>query len=196
MRRCGTLLSVMAALALAATWDTRPDLPRRFGVVEAGELYRSGEISPRQLAHLARERGVRTVISLLDPSAPVSQRERAAAERLGLRWVNIPLRGDGSSTAGDRARILEALERADNGPTLVHCAAGSNRTGLAIGLHRIVRRGWTVERAMEELRSYDFEDLPKHQNLRDALREAALRGGAVVEAGGRVATPTSGDAGG
>ncbi|MBK8913751.1 MAG: tyrosine-protein phosphatase [Phycisphaerales bacterium] len=196
MHRPTTLLAVVSALALAATWDSRPDLPKRFGVVEAGALYRSGEVSPRQLAHLAREHGVRTIISLLDPSAPVSQRERRAAEQLGLRWVNIPLRGDGSSTPADRVRILEALETAGDGPTLVHCAAGSNRTGLAVGLHRIRRQGWTVERTMQELRAYDFEDLPKHQNLRDALREAAELERVISDAAGQAASLPAADAGG
>lgn len=165
----GTL--AFAAAAGLWTWHETTRLPKRFGVVEAGRLYRSGEVSPAQLEEVAREKGVRTVISLLDPAAPESVAEREAAERLGLTWLNIPLRGDGSSTPEARNRIREILLRADTGPMLVHCAAGSNRTGLACGMWRIHRDGWTVEQVLDEMRRYDFEDLEKHENLRAALRD-------------------------
>ncbi|GMU83612.1 MAG: hypothetical protein AMXMBFR47_34820 [Planctomycetota bacterium] len=167
---------IVAALALAAAaggwaWHEATRLPKRFGVVEAGRLYRSGEVSPTQLENVVREKGVRTVLSLLDPSAPESVAELQAAQRLGLTWLNIPLRGDGSSTPEARDRIREVLLRDDTGPILVHCAAGSNRTGLACGMWRIHRDGWTVDQVLDEMRRYDFEDLEKHENLRAALRD-------------------------
>ncbi len=52
---------------------------------------------------------------------------------------------------------------------LVHCAAGVNRTGLAIGLYRIHQEGWSVAQVLAEMRRYGFEDLPKHESLRGAL---------------------------
>lgn len=168
------LLATVLALAAAAggwAWHEATRLPKRFGVVEAGRLYRSGEVSPAQLETLAREKGIRTVLSLLDPSAPESVAERQAAERLGLTWLNIPLRGDGSSTPEARNEIRAILLRDDTGPMLVHCAAGSNRTGLTCGMWRIHRDGWTVEQVLDEMRRYDFEDLDKHENLLAALRD-------------------------
>lgn len=157
----------------AAAWWQAGLMPKRFGVVVEGRLYRSGEISPAQLEHVNREYGIRRVISLLDPSAPQSIAEREAAARLGIIWENVPLRGDGSSTPEDRARIIRLLTDPDAPPTLVHCAAGANRTGLACGLYRIHVQHWTYEQALDEMRRYDFGDLPKHENLRQALREAA-----------------------
>jgi len=61
----------------------------------------------------------------------------------------------------------------DSPPTLVHCAAGVNRTGLAVGMYRLHCQGWSLAQVMAELRANDFEDLPKHQNLRDALQAEA-----------------------
>ena len=125
--------------------------PKRFAAVVDGLLYRSGGVSPRQLEYVSRRYGIRTVISLLNPDAPESIAEREAAERLGLRWHNIPLRGNGSSTPADRDRIRQLLSAPPAEPTLVHCAAGTNRTGLAIGMYRIRQDGWTVEQVIDEI---------------------------------------------
>ncbi|MBI5864358.1 MAG: tyrosine-protein phosphatase [Planctomycetes bacterium] len=167
----GVALVILVAGGWAYYQNSR--LPKRFGVVEPGRLYRSGEVTPGQLERVVEQFGVRTVLSLLDPDAPESRAERAAAERLGLRWLNVPLRGDGSSRPEDREQIRRILFDDSLGPLLVHCAAGSNRTGMACGLYRIERQGWSYERTLEELRQYGFDDLDKHENVRDALREAA-----------------------
>ncbi len=138
-------------------------------MVTEGRLYRCGEITPYQLQQTARKHGLRTVLSLLNPDVPESVAERRAAEQLGLRWVNVPLPGDGASTPKERESIKAVLFDPAAAPLLVHCAAGVNRTGLAIGMYRIHRQDWSVEQVLEEMRRYGFEDLPKHENLRQAL---------------------------
>lgn len=165
------LLGVVGALG-GFGWPTER-LPKRFGTVVEGRLYRSGEISPRQLEMIVQNYGVRRVISLLDPSVAESVAEREAAERLGIEWVNIPMRGNGASTPQQRDELRKALFGPHAPPTLVHCAAGVNRTGLAVGMFRLHEQGWTLEETLEELRRNDFEDEPKHENLRAALREQA-----------------------
>jgi protein tyrosine/serine phosphatase len=169
-------LAVLLAAALAGggwtLWATYGP-PKRFAVVEPGRLYRCGEITPRQLERVTRSHGIRTVLSMLDPEHPESVAERAEAERLGLRWLNVPLKGDGSSTGADRDQIRSVLMDSQYAPLLVHCAAGANRTGLACGMFRIHADGWTVEKVLEEMRGFGFDDLPKHENLRAALRAEA-----------------------
>lgn len=189
----GRVALVLAALvgagAVAAfIWhDTRT--PKRFASVVEGQLYRSGGVSPRQLEYLATRYGIRTVISLLNPDAPESVAEREAAQRLGLTWHNIPLPGNGASTANDRRRIRQLLDPLPGEPTLVHCAAGANRTGLAIGIYRIHHDGWTDEQVIAEMLRFDFENGPNHQQLREAL--AAEAG---TSAHGAVSTAPAGGA--
>jgi protein tyrosine phosphatase (PTP) superfamily phosphohydrolase (DUF442 family) len=175
-RRVGIPLAVaLAAIAGAAlvSWDLGQRLPRRFAPVVEGGLYRSGAVSPGQLQRLARDYGIRSVVSLLDPNAPESIAERRAAERLGIAWHNVPLPGDGASTPIERARIKALLFDVKAMPILVHCAAGTNRTGLAIGLYRMHKQGWTLEEVLEEMRRFGFKDRPHHENLRQALAAEA-----------------------
>ena len=160
---------IIAAGAGSFLWLRGSILPKRFGVVAPGRLYRCGEITPTQLEQVANEHGIRTVLSLLNPDVPESIAERQAAERLGLCWVNVPLPGDGASMPEEREIIKAVLFDTDAAPLLVHCAAGVNRTGLAIGMYRIHQQSWSVEQVLAEMREYGFEDLPKHQNLRQAL---------------------------
>ncbi|RMF83106.1 MAG: hypothetical protein D6744_05315 [Planctomycetota bacterium] len=163
-------------LAGAALWaGLRSGDPKRFGTVAEGMIYRCGEVSPDQLARLHERLNLHSVLSLLNDSAPVTVAERAAAERLGLRWFNVPLTGDGASTPEDRARIRQIVLDPANYPLLVHCAAGANRTGLAIGIYRLHHDHWTLEQVLDEMRAYGFEDEPHHENLRAALAAEAVR---------------------
>ncbi|MBU0637667.1 MAG: tyrosine-protein phosphatase [Planctomycetes bacterium] len=184
------LITFAATGATVAVWGRARMEPRRFDVVVEGKLYRSGLVRPAHLEHLQHQYGIRRIISLLNPATPESRAEEQAARRLGFEWHNIPLRGNGASTPEERCRILTLLRDPDAGPTLVHCAAGTNRTGLAIGLYRLHVQGWTLEAVMAEMRRFDFENAPHHQNLRDALAAEAAAAAANRELPTtRVATP-------
>ncbi len=177
-------LVVVVALGGLAAWRLSERLPKRFAAVVDGRLYRSGAVTVGQLERLRDEFGITRVICLLDEMAPETQAEEAAARRLGMEWCNVSLPGNGASTSEDRRRILELLQAEESGPTLVHCAAGVNRTGLAVGLYRLHCEGWTLDQVMAELRDFDFRDLPKHENLRAALagEAEAAEGQAIGEA--------------
>lgn len=165
---------LLAALAVGGlAWDAQRALPKRFGVVVEGRLYRSGRVTPEQLQTLRDRYGVQTVLSLLNPNVPESATERAAAEALGMRWINLPLTGDGASSPEDRDRLRGLLGADENGAMLVHCAAGANRTGLAVGMYRLHQSGWSLAQVREEMLRFGFEDEPQHENLRQALADEA-----------------------
>jgi uncharacterized protein (TIGR01244 family) len=96
-------------------------------------LLASGQPSPEDLVELAT-RGVRTVINLRAMDEPLEYDEPGAVERLGLRYVSIPVAGPQDITIERVARFSRELSAAARlGGTLVHCASG-NRVGALVAL--------------------------------------------------------------
>jgi protein tyrosine/serine phosphatase len=166
-------VAVFAYAGSAALWWHGQRLPRRFAAVVDGKLYRSGEVLPGQLKRMRDDYGIRRIISLLRADAPITAAERRTADYLGIEWHNVPLPGDGSSTPAEREQILALLAEPDAPPTLVHCAAGVHRAGLAAGLYRLHCQHWPLERVLAEMRGFGFKESPRHGNLLHALQQQA-----------------------
>jgi protein tyrosine/serine phosphatase len=47
--------------------------------------------------------------------------------------------------------VMRMLRQADNGPFLIHCQHGADRTGLMSAMYRILVQGWSKEDALKEL---------------------------------------------
>lgn len=171
----GALIGIpIVCFALAGIWYESP-FPKNFAPVDENKLFRSGTVTLNQLKNVADKYKIKSVLCLLNPDVPAVAQEQAAAEKLGLHWFNVKLPGNGSSTPEQREQIKKVLDAPDIQPLLVHCAAGANRTGLAIGLYRIHHQGWTAEQVLQEMNQFGFENDAKHENLREALvAEAGL----------------------
>lgn len=103
-----------------------------FGVVVAGEVYRSNQPSADELATYAAERGIRSVLNLRGAADGQEwyEAERLAARRLDIRLIDFPMSAD-ERLPRDRFRDLVTLMRDAPKPLLIHCRSGSDRTGLA-----------------------------------------------------------------
>ncbi|MGD1978365.1 MAG: sulfur transferase domain-containing protein [Akkermansiaceae bacterium] len=89
--------------------------------------------SDKGLASL-KEIGVRTVISVTDVLPDLE-----AAEKLGLRYIHIPLTSEGI-TADQQKEILAAAGEG-SGPVYLHCNSGCNRASAAAALCLIKLEG-------------------------------------------------------
>jgi protein-tyrosine phosphatase len=157
---------VVALLAVAAAilvWDAVKYrfIAKRFGAVIPGRVYRSGQISKWMLDETIAEHGIAVIVDLqgVDPESEDQKYEIAAAERLGVELLRFPLAGDGTGDIARYADAVEAMaesERADR-PVLVHCAAGSQRTGGAIASYRLLVRGDSPEVAFSELKRFEWD---------------------------------------
>lgn len=96
-----------------------------------GDIYIAGTPTPEGLAAL-KARGVRTVIDLRQPQEGTAE-EAAAANALGLRYINIPMKSD-VMTEAQAGALMEAMNQAGDEPVLLHCA-GASRAGAAYGLY-------------------------------------------------------------
>jgi protein tyrosine/serine phosphatase len=47
--------------------------------------------------------------------------------------------------------VMRWLRQTENGPFLIHCQHGADRTGLMSAMYRILEQGWSPEEAMKEL---------------------------------------------
>jgi hypothetical protein len=181
----------LAVLTVATYWflDTgnRLFFPRKWGVVEEGRIYRSGMIHRRLIEDVLKEHRIATIVNLseLGPDAPDLAAEREAAARLGVRMVDAPgLEGDGRGEVGAYAAAVTELARATRErPVLVHCVAGSERTGASVAAYRMLVQGWDGARTYAEYLSYRRRP-PEDDRLRrfvnEHLGELARR---LVEAG-------------
>jgi protein tyrosine/serine phosphatase len=48
-------------------------------------------------------------------------------------------------------RVLRMLRSPENGPFLIHCKHGADRTGLMTAMFRIVEQGWSKQAAIQEM---------------------------------------------
>ncbi|MBN3791133.1 dual specificity protein phosphatase family protein [Burkholderia sp. Ac-20353] len=118
-------------------------------------LYRSAQLSKEDVPQL-QKLGIRKVISF---RAFHSDDSILAGSQITMQRIPINtwyIRDEDMVTA------LKALRNADrDGPVLIHCQHGADRTGLVSALYRVVYQGWTKEQALDELQhgGYGFHSI-------------------------------------
>jgi protein tyrosine/serine phosphatase len=120
------------------------------GVVVPGVLYRSNQPTPGRLAREAKRLGLRCVLNLRGACGNGADAlERAAAARLGLAFLDLPLRSRVAPPRDLLLALIEVLQRMPV-PALVHCKSGADRAGFASAVFLLLR-GASVRQAMRQL---------------------------------------------
>lgn len=148
-------------------------LPKRWGEVESGLVYRAGQIHPALVAKTLQENGIEKIIDLQYwEEKPGLLAERDAALDLQIEIERFPLDGNGTGDVQNYVRAILALHQAktEGIPVLVHCAAGSQRTGGVLAAYRTLVLGLTADDAVTEMVSFDWNP-SKDQILLDYLNE-------------------------
>jgi protein tyrosine/serine phosphatase len=107
-------------------------------------LYRSAQPDAAGMRELEKL-GVKTVINLRDLNDDTKE---ARGTNLRLRHVKM---NAWHIEDEDIVRVLAILRRKQDGPFLIHCQHGADRTGVACAMFRIVEQGWSREDAIREL---------------------------------------------
>jgi protein tyrosine/serine phosphatase len=128
------------------------DIPNFAQVDE--NLYRGGMPSEQGLRQL-KDAGVRTIISLANERKYVDG-ERAAAEKLGMHFIFIPLSAWRGPRQNDIDAFLSLVDAKDHAPIFVHCMHGQDRTGAMIAMYRMQHDGWTEKKAYDEMLDNGF----------------------------------------
>ncbi len=134
--------------------------PKRFGIVEDGKIYRSGQLSRWLVERTLRKYNIKVIVNLTGDSNETADKdeEQEAAEKLGIERHYFFLGGNGTGDINDYAKaiaiICQAKEKGK--PVLVHCAAGTHRAGGVIAAYRLLIEKKDVPYILNEMRSYDW----------------------------------------
>ncbi len=139
--------------------------PNRFAVVQDGVLLRSAQPKLGEIDHLIDEVGVRTIIMARESASQRVEDEPDYARSRGVRVVHLPIESRKPVPDEYIRAFFKIVDDPANHPVLVHCSAGRHRTGLLCGLYRVERQGWSVERAAEEMLSFDPDMAPDREVL-------------------------------
>jgi len=122
------LLAVAATIGLYAAYLIHTD---NFHTVVAGELYRSAQPEPEEIAAWQKRYGIKTIINLQGPHpyADWYREEKATAESLGIKLIDYQMSASRDVKAKQVNEILDILAKAQR-PILVHCRNGADRSGL------------------------------------------------------------------
>jgi protein tyrosine/serine phosphatase len=147
-------LSMFATVTPAQTprkpeWATPVDASANLFRITPG-FFRSAQLTKNDVTTI-QALGVKTVVSLRK-----FHRDDTLLKGSG---VNVKRIGINTWNVGDRhviatLKVIRAAEK--EGPVLLHCQHGADRTGLVTAMYRIVFQGWSKDAALEELTQGDY----------------------------------------
>jgi len=130
------------------------DLPN-FHILSSGVM-RGAQPTGRGFKTLRKDYNVRTVFSLRN-DVKHNKEERKIVERLGMRFINIPMSGSEEQSAEKINQCLAIMNNKANQPIFVHCMAGKDRTGLISAAYRIKYNNWNFDDAFSEMCAYGYD---------------------------------------
>ena len=159
------LLHLMPAQADAAATSRPPEWAQpvevQYNLFQMSPtLYRSA-LPDSGAVPLLKNLKVATVITFLPES------DQNWLSDSDINQVQLPYRTNHVDDA-DVLKTLRAIQAAEaNGPVLLHCKHGSDRTGLMAAMYRVVVQGWSKEDALSEMTQGGFGE---SGHFRDSVR--------------------------
>jgi protein tyrosine/serine phosphatase len=155
-----TAAALICAITLAA--GAVPDHKRTAGASAGVDIenfgkvndhfYRGAQPEGHNYEQLAAF-GIKTIVDLREDAM---EDARAATERAGMRYINLPMKEKSYPQADTATRFLEIINDEANWPVFVHCAGGKHRTGVMTAIYRMSVDGWGVDQAYQEMKQYHF----------------------------------------
>lgn len=126
-------------------------------------IYRGAQPKGEEYQQLANL-GIKTVVDL---RSDADKDSKAEAERAGLRYINLGMVNKKYPEANAAEKFLEVANNQENWPLYVHCAGGRHRTGSMIAVYRMTMDNWTIDRAYDEMKKFDFYTSRGHGCYKD-----------------------------
>jgi protein tyrosine/serine phosphatase len=74
----------------------------------------------------------------------------------------------------DVIRVLRTISKKENGPFLIHCQHGADRTGVMSAMYRIVVQGWTKDDAIKEMVAGGYGFHPVWTNIINYIKNVDI----------------------
>jgi tyrosine-protein phosphatase SIW14 len=139
-----------AGFALATDLTSVPE----FHPVSDG-IFRGGHPEQNGLEDLAKL-GVKTIIDLENDGS--DETEVPAAAALGMKVIARPMSTFWAPSDEQANEILAMLADPQLRPLFIHCTLGQDRTGLMIGLYRVLFEKMNAADAYSEMLGYGFKN--------------------------------------
>lgn len=170
---CAVLLgSTVLATAQQAVSGYEPAVKKEIGhlknlyEIDSG-VYRSEQ--PRRRSFPALEKaGIREILNLRRHKN--KDRKRSGQHDFILHQVPLKARDINEANVIEALRIIKDRQ----GPILIHCWAGADRTGLISAMYRIVFDHWSKEAAIHEMEYGGFGFHKRYKEVPAYIRQADI----------------------
>lgn len=165
-----TLTGFTIAAVWIAQWLKSRSKDNEFGVPVRNfakvddRVYRGAWPDAAGLRAMHEKLGIGTVVNFI-PGDRADDRRRAVDAGID-DWWHIPLSDRETPDTELVKSWLHSVRAAKNPPIFMHCKGGRHRTGILIGVYRVVEHGWTKERAFEEMKVYGWYSALGHGPLK------------------------------
>ena len=136
--RRAALFVLLALAAVSASYAAYCGVIRWTGnlsVVEDGKFYRSAQLDEAGFERVIKDYRIRSILNLRGASnQPWYRAEVAVSKAFGVEHYDYRLHSDQTVTPKQIDEILNIISAAPK-PILVHCSAGSDRTGLVSAVY-------------------------------------------------------------
>jgi tyrosine-protein phosphatase SIW14 len=176
MNRFTLLLVLLSVTTLyAATPQTRPETwaqpiettsLKNFYKLD-DHVYRSAQPDEKGFEYL-KTMGIRNILNLRD-----YHNDDSGTKTPGMNLFRVPMDA-GTIKTVDVVAALRFIKRAE-GPVLIHCWHGSDRTGTISAFYRIAFLNWPKEDAINELVQGGFGYHSIYKNIPDFIRQADIK---------------------
>lgn len=142
------LPTLIVAIILTIIYSALRD---NFHVVVKDQVYRSAQLSATTTRVLVRLKHIKTIINLRgeNPQSRWYRQEVDLSNHLGLQHYDIALRSTNLPSTEQLQQLAQLIQQAPK-PLLIHCLSGSDRSGLASAMAKILLENAPLKEAKKQ----------------------------------------------
>ncbi len=140
-RRVWIVIAALVVLMLppAGYFGVYMRVQGNFHPITPGEAYRSAKLDREKLEQYIKKYNIKSIVNLIgeDPRKPWYQEELQVSAEHNIEHYDITLSATEEPTEENTRKLVEIFQTAPR-PVLIHCKGGSDRSGLAAAMWKVV----------------------------------------------------------